>query len=229
MVRVLAERPLRSGLIAMVVMSEILDGDLAVDDPDGELDRRRSAVVPRPWSWLRQVHGVKVVVVSTPGDCAGSEADASVTTRAGCPLGVQVADCAPVALLADGGGIAVVHVGWRGLRDGVLDAAARALGRIAEGPQRAVVGPCIHPCCYEFGEADLDVLVGGFGSAVRQRTMDGRPSLDLPAAVGVALGRFGVDDVWVDGACTGCDPRYWSFRVSGRPQRQAMVAWLQWP
>ena len=31
----------------------------------------------------------------------------------------------------------------------------------------------------------------------------------------------------VDGICTSCDERYWSYRDTGTTQRQAMVAWIQ--
>ena len=47
----------------------------------------------------------------------------------------------------------------------------------------AVVGPCIHAECYEFGADDLDALAARFGPAVRPRTAWGTPALDLPAAI----------------------------------------------
>jgi hypothetical protein len=31
----------------------------------------------------------------------------------------------------------------------------------------------------------------------------------------------------VDGSCTSCDERYWSFRATGTSRRQAMVAWIE--
>ena len=80
-----------------------------------------------------------MVEVDIPGACAGSEADAAITTTAGATLSVQVADCAPVAVAAPGG-LAVVHAGWRGLEAGVLVRAAERLRTVAPGPQVAVVG-----------------------------------------------------------------------------------------
>ena len=64
------------------------DGDFA-----GDLSDRQPG-----WTWLRQVHGAQVVVVRTPGEHAGVEADAAVTDTLGCPLVVRTADCAPVVL-----------------------------------------------------------------------------------------------------------------------------------
>ena len=44
--------------------------------------------------------------------------------------------------------VAVLHAGWRGLAEGVVDAGVRALG---SGPTAAIVGPAVGPCCYEVG------------------------------------------------------------------------------
>src|SRR4051794_17563047 len=75
------------------------DGDLRIDAPPDALDRRRRAIAPAPWTWLHQVHGAEVVVVHTPGDHAGAEADAAVTAATGAVLAVQTADCASILLV----------------------------------------------------------------------------------------------------------------------------------
>ncbi|MAG03222.1 MAG: hypothetical protein CL406_01215 [Acidimicrobiaceae bacterium] len=229
MSRVLARRVLPSGHLVVVEMSEIADGDLAVTDPDGHLEERRRSLTGdngggSAWTWLDQAHGVSVVTVEEPGGAAGAEADAAVTAQPGCVLGVQVADCAPVALISDNGGLAVVHAGWRGLAAGVLERASETLMGLAGGPLSALVGPCIHSCCYEFGCDDLAELVQEMGPEVEAVTRDGRPALDLPAAVVASLERAGVSDFEIDGACTSCDDRYWSYRATGSGRRQAMVA-----
>ncbi len=231
MSRALARRLLPSGHVVVVQMSEITDGDLAVADPDGLLEERRCSLTGAKggdsgWTWLKQTHGVSVVTVVEPGGAAGSEADGAVTGQPGCVLSVQVADCAPVALIADNGGLAVVHAGWRGVAAGVLEKASEALRGLTGGPQRALVGPCIHPCCYEFGGDDLAGVARDLGREVEGVTRSGSPALDLPAAVVASLERAGVSDFEIDGACTSCDDRYWSYRATGSGRRQAMVAVL---
>ena len=226
MARELAHWRLATGWTVRVLATEVVDGDLAVGGPAGALSRRREALRPGPWTWLCQVHGDRVVEVDIPGACAGSEADAAITTTAGATLSVQVADCAPVAIAAPGG-LAVVHAGWRGLEAGVLVRAAERLRTVAPGPQVAVVGPCIRPCCYEFGAEDLDRLAALLGDGVRGLTLDAQPALDVPAAVIASLADAGVDEVAFDGACTGCDERHWSHRVGGSASRQALVAWAE--
>ncbi|HJO98560.1 MAG: copper oxidase [Actinobacteria bacterium] len=229
MSRVLTRRALPSGHLVVVQMSEIADGNLAVDDPDGFLKERRCTLTDTAggdsaWTWLNQIHGVSVVTVEEPGGAAGSEADAAVTRQPGCVLSVQVADCAPVALIADRGGLAVVHAGWRGLAAGVLEKASEELRSLVGGPQRALVGPCIHSCCYEFGGDDLAAMARELGTEVTAVTRAGLPSLDLPAGVVASLERAGVNDFEIDGACTSCDVRYWSYRATGSGKRQAMLA-----
>jgi len=209
-------------------MTDRSHGDLAVQQLPDVVEPRRRALVDAPWTWLRQVHGAEVVVVDRPGAHVGEEADAACTRVSGAPLAVQVADCAPIALVAEsGGGIAVVHAGWRGLALGIVDAASAALRAIAGPAATAVVGPCIRPDSYEFGASDLDDLVGAFGETVRGRTRDGAPAFDLPAAVGVALERNGVTDVTFVGGCTAdTADRHWSHRARADAERQALVAWI---
>jgi YfiH family protein len=174
-----------------------------------------------PWTWLRQVHGARVVTVTRPGEHAGEEADAAVTAVPGCTLAVQVADCAPIALTADGV-LGVVHAGWRGLVAGVVPAAVEAMRGLGAGEIRARVGPCIGPACYEFGPDDLDRVAAVLGDEVRHDT----GHLDVPAAVRAALAAAGVTDLEQDPTCTACSDRHWSFRARADVERQAVVAWM---
>lgn len=206
------------------------DGDLGhggrhVVDPAPEVVARRRAVCDLPWTWVRQVHGARVVVVDHPGAGAREVADAVVTAVPGAAIAVLTADCAPVALVGDGV-VGVAHAGWRGLGAGVLEAAVTAMRQLGATEVGAVLGPCIRPECYEFGAFDLDRLAARFGDAVRGTTGDGRPALDLAAGVRVALHRVGVTDVEDPGVCTACSGEHWSHRARQDTARQGVVAWL---
>ncbi len=124
---------------------------------------------------------------------ADGTGDALVSASASVALCILVADCAPVALASPEGVFAAVHAGWRGLADGVVAAAVEAMVELGASGIEGALGPCVHPCCYEFSEKDLAGLVEAFGPEVRGRMADGRPALDLPAAVGMALEQAGVD------------------------------------
>lgn len=146
-----------------------------------------------------------------------------MTAVPGAILAVTVADCAPVALLADGA-VGVVHAGWRGVRAGVVQAAVDALRRLGAGSVQAVIGPCIRPRCYEFDGPELASMARELGEGVRSLTADGRPALDVAAAVRSALAGEGVHE-WTDaGVCTACSPVHWSHRRDADHRRQALVA-----
>jgi polyphenol oxidase len=221
----------RGGRVAHVRSTTTAAGDLSVLRPGPDLDARRRALVDAPWTWLRQVHGPAVVAVAAPGEHAGAQADAAVTAVPCAALAVHTADCAPIALVSAEGPVAAVHAGWRGLAGGVIEATVAALRAAGAGDLRALVGPCIHPSCYEFGKDTLDEVVAAVGEEARGTTADGRPALDLPAAVVATLHRAGVDDVEGPPACTACDAegRFFSHRARADAGRQATLVWVEGP
>ncbi len=88
---------------------------------------------------IHQVHSADVVTVSGPL-AERPRADGMVTATPGVALGILTADCQPV-LFADPQArvIGAAHAGWRGTRDGVLEAtvdAMEALGRKARKHRR---------------------------------------------------------------------------------------------
>ena len=207
------------------VFTDARHGDLAVSGDAGVLEARRRAVVDRPWTWLRQVHGARVVTVTRPGEHAGVEADAAVTEVPGAALAVHTADCGPVLLVADGA-VGVVHAGWRGLVEGVVEATAERVVALGGPLRRAELGPHVHAHHYEFGAAELDLVAAAYGPSVRAVTDGGRPALDLAAAIGEACRRQGVPLSAV-GRCPACADDLWSHRARRDTARQALVAWIE--
>jgi hypothetical protein len=120
--------------------------------------------------------------------------------------------------------LAVVHAGWRGLSAGVIDVAFDAVG---EPVVAAYLGPCIGPCCYEFGGDDLEAVARGVHAdpaALTALTSWDVRALDVAAAVDAACAARGVTAERV-GACTGCTYPGFSHRMRAEPQRHAMAAW----
>jgi len=169
-------------------------------------------------SWPRQMHGAAVVRAGSRGD----EADAIWTDEAREPVMVVTADCVPVALVRIGGrpGVALVHVGWRGLLAGVVAAAVDALGGKLVA---AAIGPGIGPCCYDVGKDVAEPVRAAFGARLVRA---GR--LDLPGAVERALVAAGCVRVDRIGECTACHPeRYFSHRRdAGLTGRQGAIAYV---
>lgn len=208
---------------AGVCFTEAADGDFRVLDAAPGVEDRRRSIVDLPWSWIRQVHGNTVLRVAEPGQHSGAEADGLYTTEVGAAIAVTTADCAPVILLAERG-VAVVHAGWRGIVDGIIEQAATSLEEAAGAPVAAIVGPCIAPAAYEFGRQDLDQVRDRFGPSVESTTAAGTPALDVPAAVASACVAAG----WPAPERPSCtsDPRWFSHRTRADRGRQTAVAWL---
>jgi polyphenol oxidase len=196
------------------------------DDP-GNVDENRGRIGaalggrgsdPAEWISLRQVHGARVYPADTAGRTFGRpapEADAAVSAEPDAVLSVLTADCGPVALIAPGV-VGAVHAGWRGILAGVLEAAVAEVRQRSGGPIRAVIGPCIHPECYEFSAADLEPIATRLGPEVAGTTAGGELALDLPVAVALALSSAGVDDIDDVAICTACSPDHFSHRRDGR-------------
>ncbi|NDU86475.1 MAG: hypothetical protein G3H99_07660, partial [Ferrovum sp.] len=98
--------------------------------------------------WLNQDHGVRV---RTDDDTLVACADAVVTRRDGVGCGVLTADCLPVLFCHTREPVvAAAHAGWRGLVDGVLEAALEAM-EVERNGILAWLGPAIGPDSFEVG------------------------------------------------------------------------------
>jgi polyphenol oxidase len=198
-------------------------GILTDDDPDRVAENRRRLAVgaglgPASVAMGWQVHGTDLLEWDRPPQRGGfaepgvelAKVDGHVTSVPGLGLMVLVADCYPVALAAPGRA-AMLHCGWRGLAEGILE---KALERFDGDRPAAAVGPGIGGCCYEVGQEVLDAFAGLDGVA------DGR-MLDLRAVIARKLERAGIERVEHVNECTSCRPDlYFSHRrddgVTGR-------------
>jgi hypothetical protein len=221
-------------------MSEITDGDMAINDLKTReksiqeaslslVEHNAGLVIPtsQHWSFLTQVHGSENIEVKENGSVLGLEGDALFTTQERKVLTIQTADCVPVALISNSVAIAVIHAGWKGLLNGVIENASEALQKEFPGDLAAVIGPHIGPCCYEYGRKDLDSFIEMFGASVAGVTNSSTDSLDLMAIVRVILEKRGIELVYKDGSCTSCDSKFWSYRSSGTQKRQSLFAWIE--
>jgi len=174
-----------------------------------------------------QVHGAEVAIVDELSSQNPYKCDALITRKPGIPIGVRIADCVPIALYGNsfsGPTLAVVHAGWRGIRDGVIRNAAEQMTQDGCREVRAIIGPHISADEYEFGTQDLTQMVQLIGRRAASCTKHGLPALDLGAAVEETLSRSSVIVDHKVARCTAKDPRYWSYRANGDDQRFALVA-----
>ena len=166
---------------------------------------------------VNQVHSADVVTLTAPLD-PRPRADALVTATPGLGLAVLTADCQPV-LFSDpqAGVIGAAHAGWRGSRDGVLEATLDAMEAL--GANRAaitaVIGPTISQAAYEVGPEFLDGFLQNDPDSQRffaTGTGD-RMLFDLPGYSQQRLRQAGIGHADWTRHCTYRDPeRFFSFR-----------------
>ena len=207
-------------------------GILTDDEPANVVENRRRVsdavgADPERATMAWQQHGAEVTKawprgIVTPGTifdpCDGLWSD-----EPGQAMLLLTADCAPVAIARRNGdrpALAVLHVGWRGLLAGIVEAGTRALGG---GKLSAVVGPAIGPCCYEVGPEVAEPFRAAFGEDV----LRGR-NLDLWTASARALEAAGCESVERTDLCTACHPElFFSHRRDrGVTGRQGVLAYV---
>lgn len=166
---------------------------------------------------LNQIHSATIVTLTAPTSDRLT-ADGMVTNVPGIGLAVLTADCQPVLFAdANAGVIGAAHAGWRGAKDGVLEATVAAMEALGarRGAIQAVIGPTISQAAYEVGPEFFDgfiadepansrFFVNGLGDKLR---------FDLPSFGLQRLRQAGVGHAeWIR-ACTYSDPeRFYSYR-----------------
>ncbi len=206
-------------------------GSRVGDDPKAVAENRarlkRVLALPSEPVWLRQVHGAHVIDAAP---CYGeSEADAAVAFTPGVVCAVTTADCLPAIFCArDGGRIAAVHAGWRGLLAGVLEATVAAL-RVPEEELLVWLGPAIGPDAFEVGAEVRSAFVEDnppCASAFRA-SPPGRWLTDIYQLARIRLNAAGVTAIYGGGLCTYSDPgRFFSYRRDKNTGRMATLIWL---
>jgi polyphenol oxidase len=204
-------------------------GILTGDDPGRVIENRRLlgervGIDPERTRMAWQQHGAVVRKASpegilTPGTqheaCDGWWSD-----EPGQGMMLVTADCLPVAIGRQNGApaLAILHVGWRGLLEGIVENGVAAIGGKA---MAAAIGPGIGPCCYEVGPDVAGPFEARFGGEVSN---NGR--LDLWRATELALNEAGCADVERTDLCTFCHPElFFSHRRDrGTTGRQGVIA-----
>lgn len=177
--------------------------------------------------WLQQVHGNRVVEIEKDAARVDSPADAAYSNFPGKVLTIMVADCLPVLLASsDGGEIAAVHAGWRGLASNVLGHACKMFNQ--QHHLMAWLGPAIGPCHYEVGPE----VRQAFSSEQQVFFTQGKDSqhwwLDLYQVARWQLARLGVEQIYGGNYCTYHEnSRFYSYRKEGRTGRFGVFIWME--
>jgi YfiH family protein len=212
-----------------------------------EENRRRlqdSFALPASPYWLNQTHSADVLKISEEGasyqigpngsaravSASGQSADGAWTDSVDTVLAVLTADCLPVVIAnGEGSQVAVVHAGWRGLGEGVLDSALAAFD--ANADLHAWMGPAIGPTAFEVGE-DVRRLYLERNALHKDlfspRSTKGKYLADIYGLARAELKALGNITVTGGDYCTFSQPNWFhSYRRDGvKTGRMATVAWI---
>ena len=172
-----------------------------------------------PVQYMSQVHGNRVAVIEAVTD-EDPTADALVTGIPGISVAVLVADCIPL-LMYSKHSVAAVHVGRKGLVNGVALATLEIMREMGAQEITAIIGPAICGACYEVSQ-ELHDEVATLHPMAHSRTLQGTPALNLPAALIAVLGGHGVK-VIDESRCTVENADLYSYRRDGVTGRQVGV------
>jgi len=143
-----------------------------------------------PLVTAEQIHGKEIAIVTVATTSAIRGMDALITCTRGLTLGIYIADCAPVWIVArDGSAGALVHSGKKGTELGIVPLAIEKLLKVTDldcQDLSVVIGPCIRPPCYEID----------FGARIQEQARE-----------------CGVLEIHNSELCTACHPElYYSYR-----------------
>jgi len=175
-----------------------------------------------PLLFLKQVHSARIV--SDAEWQAGVEADGLLLERPGRVAVIQTADCLPLFFFNDErrrGGI--LHVGWRGLQQGIEEKLAERLGGKVND-FFFYLGPAIEKKCYEVGmELPGYFAKKSYGNELFSEIGGGKHLMDIKRGVKLSLAALGVDpgNIQDSGLCTFCSGgRFPSYRRDGKTGRR---------
>ena len=187
------------------------------DDPEVVLKNREVvSKIHGQCVYMNQVHGNQVQIVTNQSQ-QNLTCDALVTTVPELTLAVLTADCIPL-LLSSANVVAAVHVGRRGLVNGVAINAIEKMRELGAASIAAHLGPSICGTCYEVDQKTFDGVLLSHPAA-RSQSRHGSAALDLSKALVAVLSALSIDCT-IDSRCTYEDENLFSYRKSQRTGRQ---------
>ncbi len=182
-----------------------------------------------------QIHSDKLLLVDETDKGGGyyirkdiEGCDGYVTNKKGVVLGIKTADCVPILFEAERDGeiiaIGAAHAGWRGTVSNIAGKCAERLCAEFGAKKtdiRAVIGPCIHSCCYEVDKDVFDAVRSDLGEDIAKDCICAKPNgkymCDLAKINLTVLSRCGLkrENIEIIDECTCCNPeKFFSHRYS---------------
>ena len=164
----------------------------------------------------KQIHSKNVVLQYKAGEING--VDGVFTFNPDLVCSIQVADCMPIFFshLTENK-FGLIHVGWRGLVDGIIYESIRLLDNhgLNIDEFEIIIGPSIQSCCFEV----KNDIIKNFEKEFLKKINENNFKVNLQAIAISQLKSFNynTEKIKVISDCTFCNPKkYHSFRRDGK-------------
>ncbi len=161
---------------------------------------------------MEQSHSDVCLEIDKPGRY---KADAIITSEKRILLVVKTADCLPV-LVSDKEKIGVVHIGWKGLQNGLFH---KTISNFNFSKLKISIGPFAQKCCYEVKE-DLELILSRYCLNIENKIY-----LDLSKEIKDFCSENKID-LEVSDICTIENKKYNSYRRNKTKKRQSSSIWI---
>jgi hypothetical protein len=217
-------------VLAVTESNQRITFDINTDQGETCRELLELSVQPRqPITWLRQVHGNKIVRLPANGD---PHADGSFTVEKGVVCEVITADCLPI-VFADQAGkrVGIVHAGRRGL---YLEIISRFVAVFGVPPDEIMVwiGPGVSRDNYVISKEIRDqfISLSDEYSSVFHQVRDAEYGMDLYQTAKIQLAGLGIPEKNISGAewDTFSDDRFHSARRDKeKAGRMVTAVWME--
>ncbi|RLA04962.1 MAG: peptidoglycan editing factor PgeF [Gammaproteobacteria bacterium] len=193
---------------------------------------REQLALPRQPHWLNQTHSTEVIHLPLKTTV---DADGAWTSQANIVCAVMTADCLPLFFYHPiEHKVAVIHAGWRGLANGIIE---KAIQQITDNPEKLKVwlGPAIGPDVFEVGEEVKDIFCAKdpvandcFKLSLKESASNKKHYFaDIYRLARQRLYNSGVTEISGGNFCTMTDKeRFFSYRRDGETGRMASLIWI---
>tara|TARA_Y100000741_G_C18050608_1_gene476238 strand:+ start:22 stop:609 length:588 start_codon:yes stop_codon:yes gene_type:complete len=195
-----------------MIESKLISNSIFTDISFNNLEELLVQTRVKSHALMDQTHSDKVIHVKEAGSY---KSDGIFTSNKNLGLVVRTADCMPV-LIKDNSNIGAVHIGWRGVKNKIINNAIR---HFKLSDLLMSVGPHAQSCCYEVKEDVNKYLYKYINTRKGKKYLDMSQSLkDLSNEIGF--------QIEVSTICTICDNSYNSYRENKTIKRQYGFIWI---
>ncbi len=218
---------LRNGGVSLPPYASLNLGDHVGDDPAAVAENRQRLNLPTEAIWLKQTHSTQIIDAahSLPGQM---EADGSYTNQPHIICTVLTADCLPLLICnKQGTQVAAVHVGWRGLAAGIIEA---ALEKFTDNSGLLVwLGPAIGPDNYEVGNEVRQIFMAQNPATKTAFAAQGKKwRMNIYHLARQRLQMLGITAIYGGNHCSYRERQhFYSYRREGMTGRMASLIWRE--